>query len=251
MALSPRQGLVAIAAPAWLALAAAGPGSAVPMLCTGAMLWSLPPVASLETALSVLGADRLAAGWAVMIAAMMVPLQYDLFDHIAMRSLRSRRWGMIAAAGAGYAAVWLAAGLVLVPAALLLRMGAVHWLAALLPVLGAALVWQISPLRHSALNACHRLPPFAAFGWRGYRDAARSGLARGGWCVLACWAIMLLLLALPAAHLPAMALAAGYLAIERAERPRPPQWGWRWPERTARAIAHRFDMMGKQGVTGT
>jgi Predicted metal-binding integral membrane protein (DUF2182) len=179
MALSPRQGLVAIAALAWLALAASGPGAAVPLLCTGAMLWSLPPVASLETALAVLGTERLAAGWTVMIAAMMVPLQYDLFDSIGLRSLRSRRWGMIATAGAGYAAAWLAAGLVLVPAALLLRVGAVHWLAAALPALGAALVWHVSPLRQRALNACHRLPPFAAFGWRGYRDAARIGLARG------------------------------------------------------------------------
>lgn len=251
MAVSPRQGVVAIAALAWLALAAAGPGSALPTLCTGAMLWSLPPIGSLQAALALLGPERLAAGWAVMIAAMMVPLQLDLFDDLGARSLRSRRWGMIVAAAAGYFAVWLMAGLVLVPAALLLRMGAVHWLAAVLPVLGAALLWHVSPLRQSALNACHRLPPFAAFGWRGYRDGTAIGLARAGWCVLACWAIMLLLLVLPAGHFAAMALATVGLAIERAERPRPPQWGWRRPERAARALAHRIDILRQQGVTGS
>lgn len=251
MAVSPRQGVAAAAALAWLALAASGPGAAVPMLCTGAMLWSLPPAGSLETAVTVLGAERLAAGWAVMIAAMMVPLQHDLFDYLGARSLRSRRVGMIAAAAGAYCAIWLAAGLVLVPAALLLRVGAVHWLAAVLPVLGAALAWHISPLRQAALNACHRLPPFAAFGWRGYRDAAVIGFARAGWCVLSCWAIMLLLLVLPAGHFAAMALATVVLAVERAERPRPPQWGWHWPDRAARALAHRIDMFGQQGVKGS
>jgi hypothetical protein len=74
------------------------------------------------------------------------------------------------------------------------------------------------------LNRCHNHRPLAAFGIAAARDALFMGLSHGRWCVGSCWAVMLLPLLLPDAHVAAMAAVTLLMFCERMDPPATPAW---------------------------
>ena len=210
---------------AWVVLAAGAAGSATIALCTA---WPESP--------GLRSPARLAAGWALMVVAMMTPLLVAPLRHLRDRGFARRRTRAMLLFVAGYLTVWLAAGVALRTLALMPRWGvaapAVWYGLALV----AAVSWQVSPARQTCLNRCHRRPYLAAFGMAAERDAFVFGLTHGLACAGACWALMLLTLLAGPAQLPAMLAVALLVAAERLERPAPPAWGWRGPAKAARIV---------------
>jgi predicted metal-binding membrane protein len=163
-------------------------------------------------------------GWAVMIAAMMLPLVAAHARAIAFASLWRRRHRAIGEFLIGYVAIWLAAGIpivaiVVLPSAHRLPGGGTAPLAALGFAIAAA--WQLTSFKRRALRACHRTVPLGPRGWRADVDCVHSGVVAGRSCVANCWAMMLAT-ALTAHH-PAAMLTVTVLGVaERyATRPRP------------------------------
>jgi len=206
--------LGAIAAAAWGVLALSAGGVVLPAFCAPAALWG-PPALSLDLALTLNPPATLAAGWALMLAAMMPPLIAAPLRHIRARSPARQRARAMLSFAAGYAAAWMAAAAALQAAALAARLAAPGSLLPLAVAAAIALLWQVSPAKQSCLKR------LAAFGGASDRDALRFGLAHGGWCVGACWALMLLPPLVLRGHLPAMAAVALLLFAERLDRPAP------------------------------
>jgi len=159
--------------------------------------------------------------WLLMLLAMMPPLLARPMRHLWRRSLRRRRTRAIALFTAVYIAVWLLAGVVLLAAASGLRMVTG---AGVVPAIAIALLWQATPAKQACLNRCHGLPPLATFGLPADLDCLRFGAAFGLWCVGACWALMLVPLAVDTAHVALMAVAAAVMFAERLTPPRPARW---------------------------
>ena len=119
-----------------------------------------------------------------------------------------------------------------------------------LPVGGVVLiasVWQVSPIKQRCLNRCHAHTELAAFGAAADLDALRFGLAHGVWCVGSCWALMLLPLVVSGGHIAVMAGVSLWLAAERLERPMPPRWEWRGPNKAARILVAQAQMRLQRG----
>jgi predicted metal-binding membrane protein len=226
----------------WLVLALGHAGLVMPALCVSGSLpvTSLPE--SFELALLFNSPQRLVSGWAVMWAAMMLPLTVAALRHVRDRSLARRRCSAMLLFVAGHAAVWMLAGLVLqlVAISALWAMPAPRaWFAGAVLL---ALLWQVSPVKQACLNGCHRRPQLMAFGVSASRDALLFGLTDGAACVGACWALMLaMLLADPGAQLPAMAALALFVFAERLEAAAPLAWRWRGVGKALRIIRARAD----------
>jgi predicted metal-binding membrane protein len=161
-----------------------------------------------------------------MWLAMMAPLLSQPLAHLWHRSLARRRIRAIAIFVAGYGAVWLAAGIVLTIAAVLLEsMASLTGVPAFAAAVAIAIAWQLFPGRQICLNRCHRVPRLSAFGIAADIDCLGYGFAAGVWCVGSCWALMLLPLAAGAMHLPVMAGISVVLIGERMTPPRLVRWG--------------------------
>jgi predicted metal-binding membrane protein len=168
-----------------------------------------------------------AAGWALMLVAMMSPVLIAPVCHVRLRSFSHRRARSIAIFGAGYAVIWMAVGGVLVAIELAAKLLAPQ---SYLPAAGVvliALVWQFSPIKQRCLNRCHAHTELAAFGAAADFAALRFGMTHGIWCAGSCWALMLLPMLLPRGHVVAMAVVAILIFSERLEEPMRPCWRWR------------------------
>jgi len=189
---------------------------------------------------SMEGSPRaIAAGWVLMLVAMMAPLTIPALHHIRLTSLARRRGRAFAMFVAGYGAVWMAC---CIPFAAIER--AVPSVApdSYLPAIFAvfvALIWQASPLKQICLNRCHDNRPIAAFGLEADLDVLRFGLTHGAWCVGGCWALMMFPMLLPEGHLAAMAAVAVLVFCERLEDPEPPRWQLRGLGRASRILIAR------------
>jgi predicted metal-binding membrane protein len=232
----------AISLAAWSVLALYGSELALPAFCSTETLRAMPLSVSFDLALLLNSPAKLAAGWALMIAAMMSPLLIAPLRHVQERSFAKRRARATLLFAAGYIAVWMAAGLGLQAAALAARWAEPAPLLCLGLAAVIALLWQVSPAKQWCLNRCHRRPHLAAFGAAADRDALGYGLANGASCVGACWALMLLPLFLVQAHLLAMAAVTLFILAERLENPAPLGWRWRGPGRALRIIAAQARM---------
>jgi len=254
-----RAALGSISAAAWMLLALAPSGMA--LLAHGAMAMpramvqsaqSAPPAPpaswmSLGPLPPLRSAASLAAGWALMLAAMMLPLLTAPVRHVHDRSFARRRGRAIALFIGGYAAAWMGAGAVLLALAAAARPLA-H--GSPLPLAAAtivALVWQASPVKQRCLNRCHAQPELAAFGLAAEVGALRFGLTHGAWCVGSCWALMLLPLLVARGHVAAMAAVTLLMIAERLERATPPRWRWRVPGKAARLLAARVGASTRRG----
>ncbi|MGF6612358.1 putative metal-binding membrane protein [Paraburkholderia sp. WSM4175] len=144
--------------------------------------------------------------WLLMIAAMMLPTAFPLFDTFRRMTIaRANRRTLMALLIVGYATTWALFGvlahgfdaalhLVVDQSASLLANG---WL------IGAAIValaglYQFSSLKHRCLDKCRSPLMFITEHWRG-RNARREsfalGIGHGAFCVGCCWALMLLMFA--------------------------------------------------------
>jgi len=232
----------AAGAAAWTALALESSEVTLPALCASGAAWAAAPSDGLRLALAINSPAALAADWALMIVAMMAPLAIAPLRHVRGRSFARRRPRAMLMFCAGYAAVWMSAGVALAALAFVARWAVPATLACVGLVAAVALAWQVSPAKQWFLNRCHRRPPLAAFGVAADGDALRFGLAHGAACVGACWALMLLPLVAGPAHLAAMIAVTLFVFAERLDRAAPLTWRWRGPGKALRIVAAQAQM---------
>jgi predicted metal-binding membrane protein len=183
--------------------------------------------ASFRMLLTMNPLSSLIAGWAVMLVAMMSPTLIAPIGHIVKRSFKHRRLWSVALFTLGYAAIWLAAGGVLLAVRLMLSLLVPLSFAPAIVVGIVVFVWQCSPFKQRCLNRNHNHRELAAFGFAADLDVLRFGVTHGLWCVGSCWALMLFPMLLPEGHLVAMALVTFLMISERLEQPRRLSWGLR------------------------
>jgi predicted metal-binding membrane protein len=225
---------------AWFMLAFGGSTLMLPALCSANALPVMPLSASFDLALVFNAPARLAWGWALMLAAMMLPLLVAPLRHVRERSLARRRARAMLLFILGYFAVWMAAGMVLQVAALVALWTVPlpsMWLGL---ALAAAMLWQVSPAKQWCLNRCHRRPQLAAFEPEADRSAVYFGLTSGASCVGACWALMLVMLLAGKEQLPVMIAITLLLLSERLESPAPLAWQWRGGAKAMRIVMARL-----------
>jgi predicted metal-binding membrane protein len=207
--------LVALAAAAWLAL----------------WLWGTSPYARYlhhdgDVGPLAAQAALFAAGWVLMIVAMMLPSSVPLVMTFGALVRRRRRPGtLVGLLLAGYLAVWAGFGLAawLLDRAIHAAVTALPWLAAHPEViLGATLLgaglWQFSPLRDRCLDECRSPMGFVMNRWRGVSEARESfamGIAHGAFCVGCCWSLMLVMFGVGLANVAVMLALGGLTAIEK------------------------------------
>jgi predicted metal-binding membrane protein len=183
-----------------------------------------PSAASIKMLVAMNPPFSLAAGWLLMLAAMMLPTLLTPIAHILERSFKSRRARSLAFFISGYTAVWMAAGGILVAVKFGLIVLAPQSYVPAAAVFVIALVWQCSPMKQRCLNRNHNHRELAAFGFSADLDALRFGVTHGAWCAGSCWALMLFPMLLPSGHLAAMAIVTFVMISERLEQPQ--QLGW-------------------------
>jgi|SRR5579864_1601162 len=191
-----------------------------------------------------------AVNWLLMLAAMMAPVLIQPILFVRASSFARRRGRLTLLFVAGYTAVWIVEGalMLLLTAALGSSGSSLYGQAT--AVLVIALVWQCSPAKQACLNRCHALWELAAFGRAADTAALTFGVTQGVWCVGSCWAWMLLPLLLPSGHLAAMTAVAVLIFCERLDNPAPPSWRQRGLDRTRRIVVGRVRILVKANATG-
>lgn len=154
--------------------------------------------------------------------------------HVWLRSFRRRRARATALFLAGYVAVWMTAGAILLTIQLTAASFASQsfWPATI--AAAVAILWQCSPLKQRCLNRGHLHPEIRAFGRAADLDTIRFGVTHGFWCAASCWAMMLAPMLLPRWHVLAMAMVSVLMTGEWLEHPAPPTWQWRGISRLKR-----------------
>lgn len=167
-----------------------------------------------------------AAGWALMILAMMLPTAHGLLDAFGGVVRRRPHPGRLSAlVVAGFVGAWLVVGYAFRVAdeGIHVAVAAVDWLEARPQLIaGSALAlagaYQFSPLKARCLTACRSPRSFVLQHWGAGRapvDALRIGVAYGWSCVGCCWALMLVMFAVGTASLAWMLGLAVAMAIEK------------------------------------
>jgi predicted metal-binding membrane protein len=167
-----------------------------------------------------------AAGWVLMIAAMMLPTTLPILERFRrMTGERPDGRRLLALVVAGYVVAWLGFGLVAHAAD-----WGVHAAGARLPwlalngwVLGASILalagaFQFSALKYRCLEKCHTPFGFIIARWHGTRparEALRLGFDHGLFCVGCCWALMLLMFVVGTGNLGWMLVLAAVMAAEK------------------------------------
>lgn len=188
---------------------------------TMSMMWMVMPNQSwLQAALIFL------AMWEAMMVAMMLPSSVPMLLLYRRAILfRGDPWPGLATAamGAGYFAIWLAAGLAAYAIGLGVSSLAMHSerVSRAIPAAGAlALIicgtFQLTAWKKACLKHC-RDPLFmvACHAGKGARGAWRLGLHHGLFCLACCWALMAIQLVLGIMSLGVMVLIAVAIAIEK------------------------------------
>jgi predicted metal-binding membrane protein len=226
-----RNRVLAISAAAW-ALLLLRPGGIAH--CSVAVIGT-PSQQSLAMLLAMNPPASLAAGWMLMLVAMMAPALIAPILHVRLQSFRTRRARAVALFVTGYVLVWLPVGAFLTAIALggTLFMGP---LALTTTAVAAAAIWQCSPAKQSYLNRGHAHMALAAFGAAADRDAFRFGVTHAWWCVGSCWALMLVPMLLPFAQAVAMIAAAFLIVSERLDHAVAPQWACRLSRKLLRLL---------------
>ena len=140
------------------------------------------------------------------MAAMMLPSELPLFRLAHATTHSAAQTGALVA---GYAAVWLVVGV----AAMILPE---------LPeaiVLGAAAVFQLTPLKRRCLNVCRSPLARLLHGWRdGHAGAFRMGIENAGWCIGCCVGLTLVLAALGMTNVVWLIVVGAAIYAEKATR---------------------------------
>ena len=223
-----------LSAVTWLMLGVNPGGIVSAAHCPAIICGASPPSFRLLLAITPLSAW--AAGWALMLAAMMSPTLIAPVQHVVERNLRRRRFQAVGLFVAGYAVIWMAAGGGLLAASLVLGMLVRDSYLPAAAVGLIAFVWQCSPVKQRCLNRGHNHSALAAFGLAADRDALGFGLTHGVWCVGSCWALMLFPMLLPQGHIAAMAAVTIQMISERLDQPGPLVWRLRGPGKLLRMV---------------
>ncbi|MGA2219981.1 MAG: DUF2182 domain-containing protein, partial [Terracidiphilus sp.] len=205
----------------WLLLLAEPASTPIFAHCTADVDGTMPVNASLGMLLTMSSPLSLAAGWALMLVAMMSIALIAPIHHVRMQSFTNRRLRSIGLFLAGYAVLWMALGGVTLTIELVVRVLTHRSYLPAAAALLIALVWQCSPIKQRCLNRCHAHTALAAFGFTADMDAFRFGFTQGMWCAGSCWALMLFPMLLPQGHVTAMAVVTLLIFSERLERPKP------------------------------
>jgi predicted metal-binding membrane protein len=192
--------------------------------------------ASFQMLLAMNPLSSLTAGWFLMLVAMMSPTLIAPVHHVRERSFKRRRARSVTLFVIGYAAIWMAAGVVLLAVTLGLNLFAPQSYLPAIAVGIIALVWQCSPIKQRCLNRGHNHVALAAFGSAADLDALRFGITHGVWCVASCWALMLFPMLVSQGHFAAMAVVTYVMISERLEHPRPLSWRLRFPGKLMRIL---------------
>lgn len=173
---------------------------------------------SMADSMAPMAASAFFGTWAAAMAAMMLPSELPLFrlDYATARS----PW-RTAALAAGYLVAWIALGAPVWVADRLLdgRVLGAHSHVLTAAVLGAAALYQLTPLKRRCLAVC-RAPLARMFhGWHdGLGGALRMGIENGVWCAGCCVGLMAVLLALGMMSVAWMAVVAAAIFLEKATR---------------------------------
>ena len=172
-----------------------------------------------------------AAGWTLMITAMMLPSSLPLVTafRTLVRQRRQHAW-LLALLLAGYLAVWSLFGLVVHLGDWRLHQAVARspwlqahvWLLGVAPLLLAGL-YQFTPLKDYCLKRCRSPVSFIAGHWHGRRLASEAfwlGVHHGLFCLGCCWSLMLLMFAVGVGNLGWM-LALGTVMFSEKTMP----WG--------------------------
>jgi predicted metal-binding membrane protein len=159
-------------------------------------------------------------GWAVMMAAMMLPSalpMIGLYAALQREADATARLGAVAVFALMYAALWALTGVPVYVASLGLMAVAPATLAyTIAVVLIVAGMFQLSPLKQVCLRHCRSPLGFLLGRWRaGWRGAVSMGWAHALYCVGCCWALMVVLVVAGAMGLPWVLLIACVVAAEK------------------------------------
>jgi len=198
----PMPALLSISAFGWLLMLAPAPGDGLPSAICGD-----------ATAAAFNRPSALVLQWIAMLIAMTPPLLDGPIQRLRKGSLARRRAAMIACFVAGYALVWIFAGVALEGAVSALARAFDRW--DFVIALALALGWRFAPGQEFAHARAHAAPRLRVFGAAAFADAARYGLQHGLWCLFACWPLMLAALLAPIGRGPAMFAAAALMIAER------------------------------------
>jgi predicted metal-binding membrane protein len=176
------------------------------------------------------GFGAFATGWALMMAAMMLPSVAPVAS-LYSRSFTRQRSLRLAWFTAGYLTVWTLSAL----PAYALAWGVEHVagsagaMAPLAVIVSAAYgLYQLTPLKRRCLTLC-RSPLWLALRYSAYRGSCRdvrAGMHNGAYCLVCCGPLMSLIIAFGAMSILAMASLAAVVVLEKT---------WRRGERVARA----------------
>ena len=167
-----------------------------------------------------------AAGWVLMIVAMMLPTSIPLVATFgALVRRRPRPALLVGLVVAGYVATWSAFGIVAYLLDRLVHAGVdgLPWLAAHPQLIAAGTLavagaWQWSPLKFRCLDECRSPLGFVLDRWHGdrpEREAFTLGVAHGLFCVGCCWSLMLVMFGLGLGSLAWMLVLGGLMAVEK------------------------------------
>lgn len=175
--------------------------------------------------------------WMLMVVAMMAPMLGGPTAHVRARSLPQRRFRAFSVFVTGYCLVWIVFGFPILSAIVAITTAFSALLVTAI-ALTLAFAWQCSPAKQLCLNGCHIHPPLATNGVAADLSVFKFGFMNGIWCCGACWAAMMLSLAVQIGHLPAMVVVSLFLYAERLNRPQEPIWTVRLPSAFLRLLKH-------------
>ena len=171
-------------------------------------------------------AGLFAAGWALMIVAMMLPTSIPLVvTFAAIVRGRPHRTRLVALVVVGYLLTWTAFGLV----AYVADRG-IHWTVDAVPwlsehpqlIIGATLLvaglYQFSALKYRCLDECRSPFGFIVGRWHATqpaREAFGMGVAHGAFCIGCCWSMMLVMFGVGLGSLAWMIGLGTVMAIEK------------------------------------
>jgi predicted metal-binding membrane protein len=159
-----------------------------------------------------------AAGWLVMVTAMMLPTTVPMARMFVVVTTRAGSGPIRSAFFGAYFVVWLGFAAVAVAGVIALApfLGNVRPMLVLAGALGVAGVFQFSPLKRRCLAMCR--DPFAflfAHYRRGVGGAWALGVRHALYCLGCCWALMLVMFTTSVADLAWMLVLTAVMVVEK------------------------------------
>jgi predicted metal-binding membrane protein len=161
--------------------------------------------------------------WAVMMVAMMLPSAMPTILLFAKLKQSPARQVEVILFVCGYLALWIAFSFVATLMQWILHSRGLLSVmdASNMPILGGGVllvagVYQWVPLKLVCLNRCRSPLSFLMTRWKaGAWGAWQMGLQHGTYCVLCCWALMLVLFVVGVMNLLWIVILSGYVLLEK------------------------------------